>query len=142
MGRHSAATGRGRLTLASTALALALALSLAGCDRKMVELTPDEMEHLKLRRLDPNHGQPIGPVITEFGIQEGMGEVVALDPVALTVALRHRQDSREDWPGMVMTFRLQRRFIGALSPGQKVYFRATARDGAGEILQIRPVPKG
>ena len=133
-------SGLPQLTLASAALLVAF--SLGGCEQKSVELTPDEMEHLKLKRLDPNHAQPIGPVVTEFGIQEGMGEVVAVDPVALTVSLRHRQESRQDWPGMVMTFRLQRGLIRAAKPGQQVYFRATARDGAGEILQISPVPKG
>ena len=116
-----------------------VALNLGSCEQKTVELTPDEMEHLKLRRMDPNHARPIGPLVSEFDIQEGMGEVVAVDPVALTVSLRHRQESREDWPGMVMTFRLGRGLERAVSPGQKVYFRATARDGAGEILQIRPV---
>ena len=129
-----------RLTLASAALLVSL--SLGSCERKTVELTPDEMEHLKLKRMDPNHAQPIGPVVTEFGIQEGMGEVVAVDPVALTVSLRHRQASRQDWPGMVMKFRLQRGLLRTVKPGQEVYFRATARDGAGEILQISPVPKG
>lgn len=129
----------GRLTLAGAALLVGF--SLAGCEQKSVELTPEEMEHLKLKRMDPDHAKPIGPVIAEFAIQEGMGEVVALDPVASTVSLRHRQESREDWPGMVVTFRLQRGRVPNLSPGQKVYFRATARDGAGEILQIRPVPK-
>lgn len=129
----------GRLTLAGAALLVGF--GLAGCEQKSVELTPEEMEHLKLKRMDPDHATPIGPVIAEFAIQEGMGEVVALDPLASTVSLRHRQESREDWPGMVVTFRLQRGRVPALSPGQKVYFRATARDGAGEILQIRPVPK-
>lgn len=117
-----------------------MGFGLAGCEQKSVEQTPEEMEHLKLKRMDPDHAKPFGPVIAEFAIQEGMGEVVALDPVASTVSLRHRQESREDWPGMVVTFRLQRGRVPNLSPGQKVYFRATARDGAGEILQIRPVP--
>lgn len=128
-----------RLVLAGATLVLALCF--AGCEEKAVELTPEEMEHLKLKRMDPDHGKPIGPVIAEFALQEGMGEVVALDPVASTISLRHRQESREDWPGMVVTFRLQRGRIPAVSPGQKVYFRATARDGAGEILQIRPAPR-
>lgn len=129
-----------RKALAPTALLVALVL--AGCEQKTVELTPDEMEHLKLRRMDPNHARPIGPVVSEFAIQEGMGEVVAVDPAALTVSLRHRQESREDWPGMVMTFRAQQSLLRRVKPGQQVYFRAIARDGAGEILQINPVPNG
>lgn len=116
-------------------------LGLVACQREAVRLTPEEMEHLKLKRMDPTHDRPISPVVTEFGPEEGVGEVVAVDPVALTVALRHRQRSREDWPGMVMTFRIRRALVGTVEPGERVYFRALQRDGAGEIVYIQAVPR-
>lgn len=129
-------SGSQRLKVAATTCLLVV--GLVGCQRETVERTPDALEHLKLRRTDPDHGRPVAAIVTEFGPQVGVGEVVAVDPVALTVSLRHRQSSREDWPGMVMTFRLRRGLIGTVSPGDRVYFRAILRDGAGEILELRP----
>ncbi len=123
-----------------TGALLAAAVVLTGCERgrEAAELTPEELTHLKLKRYDADHGRPVGPAIREFGSEEGSGEVVAVDPVALTVSLRHRQATGEDWPGMVMTFRIRRTLIPTLKPGQRVYFRAVVLDGAGEILDLRP----
>lgn len=116
-------------------------LGLAGCQRKAsVELTPDELGHLRLERADPGHGRPVTPMIAEFGREEGIGEVVAVDPAKLTVSLRHRQESRDDWPSMVMNFRVRQSLIGQLKPGDRIYFRAVVLDQAGEIVDVAPVP--
>ena len=123
-------------------LLAAVALSAAGCQRKAdVELTPAEMEHLKLERYDPNHGRAVQPLVSEFGTEEGAAEVVAVDPVALTVALRHRQESHDDWPGMVMNFRIRRSLVGLLKPGERIYFKATVLDQAGEIVEFSSAPR-
>lgn len=120
--------------------ALLLIAGLTGCQRETVERTPEALEHMKLKRTDPDHGRPVPAIVTELGPEEGVGEVVAVDPVALTVSLRHDQQSRGDWPRIVMTFRVRRTLVGSLSPGDRVYFRAIARDGAGEIVTLQRVP--
>ena len=89
--------------------------------------------------MNPSYDQPIGPVVTEFGTEEGMGEVVAVDPVALKVALRHRHRRGKTGPGW-MTFRIRRALIGTVEPGDRVYFGALQRDSAGEIY-LQTVPK-
>ncbi|WP_293676207.1 copper-binding protein [uncultured Phenylobacterium sp.] len=118
----------------------AIAIGLTGCQKQTVERTPAALEHMKLKRIDPDHGRGVGAIVTEFGPEGGVGEVVSIDSAAQTVSLRHRQRSRADWPGMVMTFRIRRALIPTLSPGDRVYFRALVRDGAGEILVIQRAP--
>ena len=114
---------------------------LAGCNKKQaVELTPDELAHLKLERYDPGHARAVRPLIAAFGAEEGVGEIVAVDPAALTVSLRHRQESHDDWPSMVMNFRVRRSLIGQLKPGDRIYFRAVVLDEAGEIVDVAPAP--
>ncbi|OHB33333.1 MAG: hypothetical protein A2882_04470 [Phenylobacterium sp. RIFCSPHIGHO2_01_FULL_70_10] len=126
---------------AGAALMLLLAILLIGCEREpTVELTPEEMSHLRLKRLDPEHGRPVRPLISQFGTEEGLGEVVAIDPSRLTVSLRHTHQSRNDWPSMVMNFRVRQSDIARLRPGARVYFRATVQDEAGEILYVAPAP--
>mgnify|MGYP000968378798 CR=1 FL=1 len=136
-----ARVARGSLqALILAAGALPLTPVLAGCQRATVERTPEALEHMKLKRTDPDHGRPVPAILTEFGPEEGVGEVVAVDTVALTVALRHRRQSSEDWPRMVMAFRVRRSLIASLAPGDRVYFRAIVRDGAGEIVTLQRVP--
>ena len=131
----------------SRRLALLLAagiavMALLACQRESttVELTQEEMAHLRLRRLDPNHGRPVRPLMAEFEPEEGTGEVVSVDRKALTVAIRHRQRSKDDWPGMVMNFRVRRSLLDRLRPGEQIYFKAAIQDEAGEILDVSPVP--
>lgn len=117
-------------------------MPLIACQREpTVQLTPEEMAHLRLRRLDPSHGRPVHPLMAEFEPEEGTGEVVAVDREALTVAIRHRQRSRDDWPGMVMNFRVRRSLIDRLRPGEQIYFKAAVQDEAGELLDVSPVPE-
>jgi Cu/Ag efflux protein CusF len=119
--------------------AIALTSAVGACQRDTIRLTPEELEHIRLRRNDPDHDRGVASLVAEFGAQEGSGEVIALDPGRLTVLLRHRQASRDDWPDMVMTFRMRRSLFDRVKAGQPVYFRALVRDGTGEIVDIQPV---
>ncbi len=47
-----------------------------------MELTPEELTHLKLKRYDADHGRPLRPAVREFGSEYRSAEVVAIDPVA------------------------------------------------------------
>lgn len=128
---------RRRARLAAIGLLAVLAGSLGGCERRTVQRTPEQLEHMKLKRMNPSHADSIGPVVRGFGTEEGVAEVVDVDRAARTVTLRHRQTSGGDWPGMVMTFRAQPVVLGQASVGQQVRFRARLRDGAGEIVELR-----
>ncbi len=124
--------GRGLLPI------LLSALAVSGCERPTVDRTPEALDHARLARLDPDHGTPIGPILSEIGTEAGVGEIVAVDPVRLTVALRHTQVDRSDWPTMVMTFRARRTLVDSARVGQRVSFRVVLRDGAGEIVDLAP----
>lgn len=126
-----------RLTVVVTALA-----ALGGCDRKTVERTPDALEHARLEKTDPSHGASIGPILSEVSDQEGVAEVVAVDPGQGTIALRHRPTTVGDWPVMVMTFRARRSLVAIARAGQTVRFRLVLRDGVGEIVDLIPTQRG
>lgn len=111
------------------------ALSVSACDRPRVHRTPEALDHA---RIDPDHGTPIGPILSEFGSEAGQGEIVAVDPVRLTIAMRHHQLTASDWPAMVMTFRARRTLVDGARVGRRVSFRVVVRDGAGEIVDLAP----
>ncbi|OHB41385.1 MAG: hypothetical protein A2882_01520 [Phenylobacterium sp. RIFCSPHIGHO2_01_FULL_70_10] len=67
------------------------ALSMSACDSSTVNGTPEALDHARIARIDPDHGTPIGPILSEFGSEAGQGEIVAVDPAGLTIALRHHQ---------------------------------------------------
>lgn len=126
---------RGLLTM------LLSALTVAGCNRPTVDRTPEALEHARLARLDPDHGRPIGPVLSEIGTATGTGEIVGVDPGTLTLSLRHTQVDASDWPTMVMTFRARRSLVDRAQVGQTVTFQAILRDGAGEIVDLAVAPE-
>lgn len=113
-------------------------LALNSCNRPTVDRTPEALDHARLTRLDPDHGTPIGPVLSEIGTEAGVGEIVAVDPGRLTIVLRHKQVDGSDWPTMVMTFRARRTLVDSARVGQRVSFRVVLRDGAGEIVDLAP----
>jgi len=117
---------------------LVSALSVSACDRPTVERTPEALDHARLARIDPDHGIPIGPILSEIGAEAGEGEIVAVDPVRLTIALRHQQLTPSDWPAMIITFRARRTLVEDAHVGQRVSFRVLARDGVGEIVDLTP----
>ena len=59
--------------------------------KNAAKFTAEELTRLKLERYDADHGRPVGPAIREFGSEEGSAEVLAVDPMALTVPLHHRK---------------------------------------------------
>lgn len=121
------------------ALALVAAAGLGGCGRRTVERTPEALEHVRLEKADPDHGRPVGPLLSEIGAQAGTAEVVAVDPGQLTIALRHTQVDAADWPTLVMTFRARRSLVDQARVGQRVRVRLVLRDGVGEIVDLAPV---
>lgn len=116
-------------------------LAVAGCNRPTVDRTPEALEHARLARLDPDHGLPIGPVLSEIGTAAVTGEIVAVDPGRLTISLRHTQIDASDWPTMVMTFRARRSLVDRVKVGQRATFQAILRDGVGEIVDLAVAPK-
>lgn len=114
------------------------ALSASACDRPTVDRTPEALDHARIARIDPDHGTPIGPILSEFGSEAGQGEIVAVDPVRLTIAVRHLQLTASDWPAMVMTFRARRTLVDDARVGRRVSFRVVVRDGVGEIVDLAP----
>lgn len=134
-----AAVRRGRSPMRRGLLPVLLStLAVSGCNRPTVDRTPEALDHARLARLDPDHGTPIGPVLSEIGTEAGGGEIVAVDPGRLTIALRHKQVDGSDWPTMVMTFRARRTLVDSARVGQRVSFRVVLRDGAGEIVDLAP----
>ena len=87
------------------------ALSMSACDRSTVNGTPEALDHARIARIDPDHGTPIGPIPSQFGSEAGQGEIVAVDPVRLTITVRHHELTPSDWPAMLMTFRARRTLV-------------------------------
>ncbi|MFD1192988.1 MAG: hypothetical protein ACOY9C_13145 [Pseudomonadota bacterium] len=62
---------------------------MSACDRSTVNGTPEALDHARIARIDPDHGTSVGPILSEFGSEAGEDEIVAVDPVRLTIAIRH-----------------------------------------------------
>lgn len=111
-------------------------LLLPGCDRPVVDRTPDALEHKRVMAADPQHGAPPGPIVVEASRAEGRARVVAVDPAAGVIILRHHQASADDWPDMTMSFRARRSILRRVRAGDEVAFTLLVTDGVGEVATL------
>lgn len=112
---------------------LGAVLLLSGCNRQVVDRTPDALDHKRVMAADPTHGAPPGPIVVEAGREEGRARVVAVDPAAGIIILRHEQGSAGDWPDMTMSFRARRSILQRVRAGDEVAFTLLVTDGVGEV---------
>ena len=119
------------------ALGVLSAIILAsGCDRRVVDRTPDALDHKRVMAADPTHDALPGPVVVEAGREEGRARVVAVDPAAGVIVLRHDQGSADDWPDMTMSFRARRSILQRVRAGDEVAFTLLVTDGVGEVATL------
>jgi len=116
--------------------ALAVALLLSGCDRPVVDRTPDALDHKRVMAADPAHGALPGPIVVEASRAEGRARVVAVDAAAGVIILRHQQGSASDWPDMTMSFRARRSILQRVRAGDEVAFTLLVTDGIGEVATL------
>lgn len=116
--------------------ALAIGLLLFGCDRPVVDRTPDALDHKRVMAADPAHGALPGPIVVEAGRGEGRARVVAVDATAGVIILRHDQASASDWPDMTMSFRARRSILQRVRAGDEVAFTLLVTDGVGEVATL------
>jgi Cu/Ag efflux protein CusF len=116
--------------------ALAAAVLSSGCDRQVVDRTPDALDHKRVMAADPAHGAPVGPIVVEAGRAEGRARVVAVDPAAGVIILRHHQASADDWPDLTMSFRARRSILQRVRAGDEVAFTLLVTDGVGEVATL------
>lgn len=116
--------------------ALAAVLLLSGCNRQVVDRTPDALDHKRVMAADATHGAPPGPIVVEAGREEWRARVVAVDPAAGVIFLRHEQGSAGDWPDMTMSFRVRRSILQRVRAGDEVAFTLLVTDGVGEVATL------
>ncbi|WP_068877539.1 MULTISPECIES: copper-binding protein [unclassified Phenylobacterium] len=123
-------------TRARRLVVLAAMVLLSGCDRQVVDRTPDALDHKRVMAADPTHGAPPGPIVVEAGREEGRARVVAVDPAAGVIFLRHEQSSAGDWPDLTMSFRARRAILQRVRAGDEVAFTLLVTDGVGEVATL------
>ena len=116
--------------------ALAAVVLSSGCDRRVVDRTPDALDHKRVMAADPTHGAPLGPIVVEAGREEGRARVVAVDPEAGVIILRHEQGSVDDWPDLTMSFRARRSILERVRVGDEVAFTLLVTAGVGEVATL------
>lgn len=130
-------TRAAHLSTRAHALGILTALVLTpGCDGPVVDRTPDALDHKRVMAADPSHGAPPGPIVVEAGREEGRARVVAVDPAAGVIVLRHEQGSASDWPDLTMSFRARRSILQRVRAGDEVAFTLLVTDGVGEVATL------
>lgn len=69
---------------------------------------------------------------------KGTGAIMAIDPKAATVSIRHQPIAALGWPAMIMTFKATPgSLLKDLKVGQKIGFDVNAGSGLPEVTAIR-----
>lgn len=115
-------------------LTAGLALGLAACNQ------PQETPVATEEPAAETSGAATMPMTADAGAQTGTGTgvITAVDPGAGTVTVEHGPIPGVGWPAMTMRFTASPAIVEAASPGERIAFDVSVRDGVNEITAIRP----
>ena len=115
-------------------LTAGLALGLAACNQ------PQETPVATEEPAAETSGAATMPMTADAGAQTGTGTgvITAVDPDAGTVTVEHGPVPGLGWPAMTMRFTASPAIVEAASPGERIAFDVSVRDGVNEITAIRP----
>lgn len=115
-------------------LTAGMALGLAACNQ------PQETPVAREEPAAEASGAATMPMTADAGAQTGTGTgvITAVDADAGTVTVEHGPIPGVGWPAMTMRFTASPAVMGAASPGERIAFDVSVRDGVNEITAIRP----
>lgn len=116
-------------------------LLLAGCERTVVERTPQALADRARALAKPDHEGAISASALEFARRSstGVGRVVALDRTQGLITLNHIPASDADWPQMGVALRVRpASLMSGVKVGDQVSFHLEFRGKVPEIVDLQP----